>query len=72
MLAGDSSAASLDHCRIIINVHRRKLLTRASGDGNTSGGSVNIEGGDGATALGGSITISICLLSLATQQEVSN
>jgi hypothetical protein len=33
---------------------------------------VNIEGGDGATALGGSITISICLLSLATQQEVSN
>ena len=30
-----------------------------SGNGNTSGGAVTIEGGDGSTALGGSIAITL-------------
>jgi hypothetical protein len=34
-------------------------LILASGDGNTSGGAVTIDGGSGSTALGGSITISL-------------
>ncbi len=34
-------------------------LTLASGDGNTSRGAVAIDGIDGSTALGGSITISL-------------
>jgi hypothetical protein len=34
-------------------------LTLATGDDNTSRGAVTIDGGDGTTALGGSITVFI-------------
>ncbi len=61
MMAGDSSRAAGGDASIVSGsslTSSGKCLTLALGDGNTIGGTVAINGGDGSMALGGSITFS--------------